>query len=419
MAENNDFYIYDHMQVYNERLLVNYPKILINISTFINRQMETLGSRNPGLRIMYTPKTENEFFADCGIEKQEVFKILEDSPNVDMKIVLAASPLYMMLMYMMQLYKKNSDYFKKIFKKEYVEPYKVINLYLTIKIYSWAQRLIFPHVPNAKTMEYVVDHLNDRYELARAPNIYSILQRYADTNYEWAQQPHNGKPGENGEISIRDNGFNMEHMRDKEMHLYVSNLDSRCKSFCKKLFVKWKEAYDNNQMTDVQKLEGINAEDGKSYYIVSENISSDVDLYTKKVLTTFIQETAVREKLLEIACKRYGSSKSKLRSIITSIKLSKDTELLYALISNMISYWIITEKQTPNTIHSKSFIIICSKAYSISNTQNTYILNIKDALTKLVDKYGMEYINSKRKTTVVEFKQAIYTYMVLYIASIT
>ena len=111
-----------------------------------------------------------------------------------------------------------------------------------------------------------------------------------------------------------------------------------------------------------------------------------------------------KEKLLEVACKRYGSSKAKLRSIITSIKLSKDTELLYALISNMISYWIITEKQTPNTIHSKSFIIICSKAYSISNTQNTYILNIKDALSKLVDKYGMEYINSKRKTTIVEYK---------------
>lgn len=396
---NDLYFIRNHLEaLYEERLLTNYPKIMMNITNFINKRMEPLSSKNCGMRVMYTSGIENEFYDVCEVEKSVIIGILKESPNCDMKITLQANPLYALLMYMIELYYRNRPYFKKLFKSDYKEPWELINLYLTIKIYSWTQQHIFKYIPKEDTMEYVINNLNNRFELASAPNVLSILIRYAETN--------------NKTLNI-----NFEHMKDVDMFGYVSKLDTRCKTFLKKIFQQMLIAHEAGKTSSVQNLQATN-EDGKDFYIVAGNISNEVELAANKILMNFTQETIIRENLLKMACGKVRCSVTKTRSTIQSIRSSKDSKLLYRLISNIVSYWIISMKQTASNIHSKSFIIQCSGAYSVSHTQNEYILDIRDVLHELITKYSEEFTETEKKGSLVNFKQAVYTYMVLYIASV-
>lgn len=396
----NDLYFIRNKleEIYADKLLLNYPKIMMNITAFINKRIEPLSSKNCGMRLLYTSGIENEFYDVCGVEKSVIIGILKESPNCDMHITLQASPLYALLMYMIELYYRNQPYFKTLFKKEYKEPWELINLYLVIKVYSWDQQLIFKYVPNEETMEYVLNNLNNRFELASAPNVLAILTRYAETN--------------NKALDI-----DFTHMKDQDMFNYVSKLDSRCKSFLYKVFAKMMDAHDAGSSSSVQTLQSTNSE-GKDFYTVASNISTDVDLTSKKVLSNFTQESIIRDNLIKMACKKTRCSTAKTKSTLQSIRSSSDNKLLYRLVSDIISYWIISMKQTAKTIHSKEFIIQCTSAYSVSHTQNEYILDIRNVLLELIVKYSEEFTETEKKGSLVGFKQAIYTYMVLYIASV-
>ena len=104
--------------------------------------------------------------------------------------------------------------------------------------------------------------------------------------------------------------------------------------------------------------------------------------------------------------------------LLNSIKNSKDNKLLTAIIKDVLSYWIISLKQSVESIHSMNFIKKCSSAYSISNTYDVFISDLKIRLSDIIINYGSDYIDTEKKTTLNSFKQAVYLYLVFYISSL-
>ena len=398
--KTNIYHIYDNLiAIYGENLLNNYHKILKHISNFINSKSEELQSKNPGLPFVYTKSNENDFYDCCGVEKEVIQKIITESPNVCQINKKQMNPLYGLLMTMISYYTNKSDYFKKLFKgQNYMEPSKLINFYLTLKIYSSARLQQIKYPPNEELMEYVINNLNNRFELALAPNMYTILSRYGESN-----------------SSSMNIDFN--HISDEDSFKYVDKLNSRLKKFLKNIYEEMLKAKKNNLSSGVQNLDSVNDE-GKVYMVDINNISNDIELCTKKVLNTFIQDSSIRKSILKIACDKTKTDMMKMEIMINSIRRSSDSTLLTDMIKNILSYWIMTMRQSVENIHSKKFIIACTNIYTISNTKDVYIIKLKEVLHELLNKYSDLYSSTERKATLSNFKQCVFIYMVLYISTI-
>lgn len=398
MSKDNLYYIYDMVnQKYGETLLINFPKISRHIYNYINARSDVLGTKNPGLRLMYTPSTENDFFECCGVDRAWLASVIKESPSVCTINKKQMNPLYSLLMCLVCHYTANKEFFKKLNVKSNMTPDRIINFYLTLKLYSSCQIQIFKHVPSEDTMEYVINNLNNRFELASEPNLYTILLRYADSN--------------SSSMNI-----NFNHIKDKESFDYVDKLNNRIKSFLKKIFQQMLLAHKEGKTSQVQKLDSINAE-GKVFLSDVSNISNEIELVTRKILNTFIKEKIIKKSLLQIACKKTTTSLPKMEIMIAEIRDSKDI-LLQDMIRMIISYWMMTLKETSENIHSKKFIVSCISAYAISNTNDQYILRLKEILHTLLNTYSDLYSSTERKPTLSNFKQCVFIYMVLYISSI-
>ena len=68
-----------------------------------------------------------------------------------------------------------------------------------------------------------------------------------------------------------------------------------------------------------------------------------------KIVQSFIQDGEVKQNLIEIACKKVGKvSVQKTTMVINSIRHSDDTTLLMNIITDILSYWIVSLKKDIN-----------------------------------------------------------------------
>ena len=408
MKSDNKYHIYDTIsELYEKTILSNYGKILRHISNYISNRSDVLESKNPGLRCLYTPANENDFYDSAGLDKETVKSILAQSselPNSHLLIepVKQFYHLYTLLHVISSIFYNNQKYIEETYYKDgkkHTPAHKIIEIYFTIRMYSIQQIRIFKFVPKQETMEYVINNLSNRFELASAPNLFSIFERYSETNTESMQ-------------------YDIKRPSDLMMYEYTNKMNNRIKMFLKKLFLEWRRAYETGKSSGVQELSAVNDE-GKQFDLIADNVSSIIEVNSIKILNNFVQDKNINVKLLKLACRNSGNpSETKAKMVIQKIRDSKDETLLKEMIMCILSYWLISMRQEITTIHSKEFIVTCSAAYAISNTVDKYIIKLKDILQELISKYTMDIIDTERKATLISFKKCIHIYTVLYIASI-
>ena len=408
MKSDNKYHIYDTIsELYEKTILSNYGKILRHISNYIGNRSDVLESKNPGLRCLYTPANENDFYDSAGLDKETVKSILAQSadlPNSHLLIepVKQFYHLYTLLHVISSIFYNNQKYIEETYYKDgkkHTPAHKIIEIYFTIRMYSIQQIRIFKFVPKQETMEYVINNLSNRFELASAPNLFSIFERYSETNTE----------------SMK---YDIKRPSDLMMYEYTNKMNNRIKMFLKKLFLEWRRAYETGKSSGVQELSAVNDE-GKQFDLIADNVSNIIEVNSIKILNNFVQDKNINVKLLKLACRNSGNpSETKAKMVIQKIRDSKDETLLKEMIMCILSYWLISMRQEINTIHSKEFIVTCSAAYAISNTVDKYIIKLKDILQELISKYTMDIIDTERKATLISFKKCIHIYTVLYIASI-
>ena len=408
MKSDNKYHIYDTIsELYEKTILSNYGKILRHISNYISNRSDVLESKNPGLRCLYTPANENDFYDSAGLDKETIKSILSQSsdlPNSHLLIepVKQFYHLYTLLHVISSIFYNNQKYIEETYYKDgkkHTPAHKIIEIYFTIRMYSIQQIRIFKFVPKQETMEYVINNLSNRFELASAPNLFSIFERYSETNTESMQ-------------------YDIKRPSDLMMYEYTNKMNNRIKMFLKKLFLEWRRAYESGKSSGIQELSAVNDE-GKQFDLIADNVSSIIEVNSIKILNNFVQDKNINVKLLKLACRNSGNpSETKAKMVIQKIRDSKDETLLKEMIMCILSYWLISMRQEITTIHSKEFIVTCSAAYAISNTVDKYIIRLKDILQELISKYTMDIIDTERKATLISFKKCIHIYTVLYIASI-
>jgi hypothetical protein len=263
-----------------------------------------------------------------------------------------------------------------------------------------AQRYIFHYEPKEEVVEYVLGQLNSKWRIVKCKNIYTMIEDFAENNNDYTDK------------------VDWNNLRDTDVYAYTNYMHHRIKEMMKLLFRKVDEAKNNRQSIRTEDIQGEN-EEGKKYFTVTTNVSNSIDVYSKKIVQAFIQDSCVKQKLIEIACKRVGKvSVQKAIMVIDSIRNSNDSEMLLKIITDIISYWVISLQKDVASTHSIEFIKKCSSAYSISNTYDIFISDLKKTLNDMMIKYSDEYINTEKKSTLNMFKQTVFLYIVFYISSL-
>lgn len=397
MVKDSHF-LYESMEEqFGEKFIKNFPKLANHISDFINKRTDVLSTKNVGARLFYTKAIENEFFEALDIERDRVITIIKNC-----KVLVGyndeVEPIYNVLMILSCFYEVHQAEMEKLYGTR-ICAYKFVRLYLGLRIYSICQRQIFKYVPKEDIMEYVISHLNNRYDIAKLKNIYVLIEDYVESN--------------NKSLEI-----DFKNIRDNDVYQWVSKMIRRFKSMLTYIYAEFDKARIEGKKTVTEDIENTNGE-GKKYLTDTTSVSNTIENVVKKVIMNFIQDSEVRRELVRIACRKCNKvSEVKATLILNNIRKSSDGELMSIIIKDIVSYWIISLQQDVRTVHSIDFIKRCSSAYAISNTYDVFISDLKEKLNVLVTKYSSDYIDTEKRSTLNSFKQVVFLYMVFYISSL-
>lgn len=397
MVKDSHF-LYESMEEqFGEKFIKNFPKLANHISDFINKRTDVLSTKNVGARLFYTKAIENEFFEALDIERDQVITIIKNC-----KVLVGyndeVEPIYNVLMILSCFYEVHQAEMEKLYGTR-ICAYKFVRLYLGLRIYSICQRQIFKYVPKEDIMEYVISHLNNRYDIAKLKNIYVLIEDYVESN--------------NKSLEI-----DFKNIRDNDVYQWVSKMIRRFKSMLTYIYAEFDKARIEGKKTVTEDIENTNGE-GKKYLTDTTSVSNTIENVVKKVIMNFIQDSEVRRELVRIACRKCNKvSEVKATLILNNIRKSSDGELMSIIIKDIVSYWIISLQQDVRTVHSIDFIKRCSSAYAISNTYDVFISDLKEKLNVLVTKYSSDYIDTEKRSTLNSFKQVVFLYMVFYISSL-
>lgn len=384
--------------MYGESVIKNFPKVIQHIAVYIDKGSEVLQTKDVSKHLLYTQSIENALYDAAGVDKAEIIKIIKECEDIDQRIQDATMPIYNFIMLLSCVYEKYAEDLKTMYKFK-GDPGLYVRFYLALRLYSICQRQIFHHEARSDIMEYTIQNLSNRYDISKYTNIYNWLYDYMTTN--------------NSKLDI-----DFTAIKNTEIHAWNSKYITRIKSNLKYIYKEFDNNYRNNKTIIEENIHVTNKE-GDTYYAVTTSVSNQIEIYSKNVQQQFIQDKEVRDNLIAIACKNNHCSASKLKYILTELKDDpNDNRLLMAVIMDLVSFWIISGKQKTENIHSMVFIKRCIGAYSISNTYDPFIISLKQHLAQIVEKYGQKYVDIDKKTTVNNFKQSLFLYMVFYISSV-
>ena len=406
MSETKDLhYIYNNIsEKYGESFIKNFPKIANHISQYINNNTDVLQTKNVGKHLYYTKAIENDFFECVGVDKNEIVKIVSSAPSIPYKYNDEKEPIYNLLVILSCFYEIHQNEMEKIYGTRVV-PHEFIRMYFGLRVYSICQRQIFHYDCNPSVMEYTINNLNRKYIITKVDNVYKFIEYFVQTNKT--------EKDENKRSKIID----FKNICDKEIYEYTSYLITRLKDALKQIYKEFKINYDAKKTIVTEEIQ-LTSGDGKSYLPVTTSVSNTIDIHTKRILQSFVQD-AIRRNLVEISCKKCnGISTDKTIIVLNSIRNSRDSEMLTGIIRDVLSYWVISLKQGVESIHSINFIKKLIVAYSISNTYDIFISDLKKRLNTIIVKYGSDYIDTEKRSTLSSFKQAVYLYLVFYISSL-
>jgi len=356
------------------------------IQDYLDENHEALFANNPGPRLSFTTRYEIRMYDLVGVTPEEIETAVKDSGENKAGWYNRNRPVYPFLVECIR-------YFDKIKDKKMKD---ITVIFLTILIYSFNQRQFVRYNTGSgfeNCMQYTVNNLSEKYLLKQLGTIYKCLEATglkADQTYT---------------SLIRSN-------TDFDNLQYFTNILTRVRQFLKKIMQqfyankasgKYINAV-NETATDEGEKTGLREVDSGSAQV--EKIVNLSMLYAKTNKPNI--------KMVSLAAKVNDVSQNGLYMAIEKIFKNENSRLeeVFRLI---VTIFLIDEKQTYENINSSKFILICQRTYSKSHTNEKNVLDLKQKLSDLLQDYCVEYIKSNRAATKINFKKALFYYLIMHI----
>ena len=395
---NKDIYDYLEERIGKETD-ENIPNIRNFIGTYISNHMTEMSYRGPGKRLLWV-ETE-EYFKSSGVDKRIIIDAIKKSEYINSSWEIANNPLNVLMTY--QIFHCWNNITEKERKalngsnKEYrTSTVYLLTLIFTIRFYSSLNNgKYFVHEADEELMNMTIENLSDRYTLNKynLKNIFELMEYFAYSNI-------------NNTIEL------MENPTDFNMCYYMDNLNNRINNTLKSVANAYYENYDKGMMVKTETIQGETTE-GDTYLNVSESISANIEIITRKLAIKLSSESTVIDRILEIACRETKIGKAKMKITIQSM-IDHDKELVIDLIRSIITYYLGYLKKDKKTIHSINFVSLMKRTYNVSNTKDQGLIKIKDSLHELMKRNSAEYLKTSRVATLSSMKACCFYYWLLY-----
>jgi hypothetical protein len=370
--------------------------ILKFIQNYIVRNLENLSTKGPTKRVPWNDSDKNEYFIAAKVDEKDIKKILKESKAVDPKWFTANNPLFVLNSILAHFYYNNPIEKEAKLPKESTLLYS-ITLITSIRMYSSKQLHSFPYLPDEDLMDQVMDDIAHKHNLKKTNNVLEMLQYISYTNVENMIET-------------------LKNPVDFNINYFMNNLYNRINYYIKSIareFYKYhnegkKVGSDNMFKEDPEK-------EGEMYVDVPQSISNDIETITRKIILKLSTESDLDAFCVDASAKRNKVNKEKAKISIIKMK-NEYPDLVGNLIRNVLAYYLSVLKQKKQTIKSTKFVNLMDKAYTVSNTNNIYILEIKKILDDLLEKCSEEFQKTSRLASKSNLRGFTYFYFILYLA---
>lgn len=377
---------------YEEHYIKRIPQIVAYINKFVSNRSAALSARGPSERVHFTEGDRQEFLHAVDIPESVIKQAIKDCPFIDAKWHVLVDTFNILCSALIFAFYKN----RNNIKGAKTPLHKLVTFLLTIRFHSAIQNRQFPYSPNQEIMDTTIENLSQKYLNKKFNSTFELLWFLAESNVE-------------------NMDLELQIANDKNMTYFCTNLNTRISSQMKNITNEFLKNYEANKAQDVSHLQSEDDE-GQTYLNVTKNISSDIEVASRKIRLKMASSGRIDESILRIAADKMHISADKMHIMLAKILEDKTSNDTLELISLIVAYYLTTTRKDISSIKSNNFVETMKSAYGVSNTKNNYIIEIKVKLDVLINTYASTYTKTMKRATLSNARGCIFLYFVLYIS---
>lgn len=251
----------------------------------------------------------------------------------------------------------------------------------------------FQYGANPGVMQYTIDNMTQKFIIKNEGHIFGTLRKSISNSWEFHKDY-------------------FEDMCDKEVIRFIQRIRNDQNSLLKKIANEYYKNYEKG--LTVKKT--VDKFDDNAVVDDILNNTSVVEDISRKIVNGMMTG-GVNLRLAEIAAKICQISVVDSRFYITKIMVEKNTEKLQKFIESILFIYLYDENHTTQDINSGYFISkFAPELFKKTNSNNPNIKFIKKTLDEWAEESGV-HDQFKREASRVNYKKAIYFYIILSIQS--
>lgn len=378
--------LYDELVALIEPLAIQNARNIIKfIATYIDKNNSSLIISGPYLGLFFDEKRDGLGLFDLiHLDKKQVSDIVKKCPLIQSSFRTLNNPFFFLMTTLIMIYSKYPK------NPIYCEAKELCKMYLVMRFYSSRQSHLWKLGCLKPVMDYTINNLSNKYLFKVEGSVYKVLKHLADGNDETVGE------------KLRET-----HL-DKYFKYYITDISSKVNNTLGKLF----DVYRKNALEKKYLNEEKETWDDENQTIKElSNVSAVIVNLTDRVYNN-IRTSQIDESILRDATTITKIKSSTVKSTVEEI-LDTETSSLREIINLILQvFFIESSKNTSDLVKSRYFASFCMAIYKVSNSKSSQILRIKQILDTWIRNYGSKYIRLNREATLINFRKAIYIYIV-------
>lgn len=363
--------------------LANKFSFIKIVASYIDKNAESLMIMGPYKKLMFIEKDVlPPMYALLGMTDKEVTAIIKQCPLIKSHFNTLNNPFFFMMTALAMIYGDQTDARSK-------EAEECAMLFMALRFYSSRQQQMWPYEANQEIMEYTINNLNNKYMIKTEKTIFGVLKRIVHGNNETV-----------GSVLRKTH-------TDKYFMYFITNVSTKINNTLSNIWKEYKKNYDNKKYLN---SDSDRYDDENDTIKDLSNISSTITGMSERVYGR-IKTNPISDKMLLDATNITKLKISSVKSTLAEL-IDHETDVLKELITLILQSFFLNPKNTTSMVKSKYFAIFCLNNYKVSNSKDPLILRIKEILDIWIKEYGSKYIRLNREATLINFRKAIYIYIV-------
>jgi len=368
----------------------NRDKIRTIIMEFIDDNSDALMSSAVLDKVYITDSLRKKFYDIMDVDPKKVHTMITNIPLIteSWKALKKNDLAFVMLCNIIYYHRNN-----------YTTDLRVMNLFLGMHAYAIYVLELFRYI-QYETMIYTVNNLSNKHDLKKYGTVFNVINKKVQVIYDTYKD------------TLRDDD-------DELLIKYVGNTNTRFRQWVKGLMLEYKKNKDSGKYFNTE-TDNYEEDDYKE----TSNMSMGISRIVEKTTTNFFTKS-VDMKALDLAARLTKISKSTLFSTLKDIKDTtyhppkkqirpydheSHIELLKKLVGDILTIFIVVDKNDIKNIKSMSFINSILLIYGRSNTIDAHSIEIKNILDELLIRHNDKYSKTNRVATKINWRKAIFIY---------